>query len=156
MTDSMLCMQDNQVLGVFEAAEPLRLYMKLIGPLRAKARELGYTVAVHGSLRRDIDLIAVPWLDAAVSPKELAYALMAVASEVNGKQVYQDQLEINSEAGDWFKNGCQPFGKPHGRYVWTFYLSPQVYIDLSVIPRQADVLSIIEAEVSLTRKHPEV
>lgn len=152
MTDNMLCVKDSQVLGVFEASEPLKLYMQLIGPLRAKARELGYALAVHGSLQRDIDLIAIPWKGEPVPPKELAYALMDVASAVIGHKVYQNPTEINSESGDWFKNGCQPFGKAHCRYVWTFYLSPEVYVDLSVMPRQEDVLSIVDAEREFMRR----
>ena len=32
-----------------------------INRIRKLAREVGYAVCVHGSLKRDFDLIAVPW-----------------------------------------------------------------------------------------------
>jgi len=38
-----------------------------IEPIRAIARECGYAVGVHGSLKRDFDLIAAPWADQAVA-----------------------------------------------------------------------------------------
>jgi hypothetical protein len=41
-------------------------YELLIEPLRAVARSLGYALTVHGSLVRDIDLVAVPWTSDAV------------------------------------------------------------------------------------------
>lgn len=37
------------------------LARRIIRPLRERAKVLGYAIAVHGSLERDIDLIAAPW-----------------------------------------------------------------------------------------------
>lgn len=51
-------------------------YMAVFFKLSSKARELGYALAVHGSVTRDCDLIAVPWTDAAVNAFELAHALI--------------------------------------------------------------------------------
>lgn len=42
-----------------------RLERTLLHKMRKLARNHGWTVAIHGSLRRDIDLIAVPWVDEA-------------------------------------------------------------------------------------------
>lgn len=46
---------------------------KVIDDVRAIAREHGYAVAVHGSLRRerDIDLLAAPWVKNAHAPRTL-------------------------------------------------------------------------------------
>ena len=44
--------------------DPILPDIKLIWKL---AREVGYAVGVHGSLKRDFDLIAAPWTNGAVS-----------------------------------------------------------------------------------------
>lgn len=107
-------------------------YETLIVPLRDTAAELGYALAVHGTLKRDIDLIAVPWTDAAVQPHDLAEALGRKAQEVNGVAFL-----LPHETGDYFLAGC-PLSKPHGRLTWTFHLGGGPYIDLSVMPPMAD------------------
>src|ERR1039457_6181828 len=50
-------------------------YLRLIDAYRATARKHGYAIAVHGSLKRDIDLIAVPWVEHASTPRQLADAI---------------------------------------------------------------------------------
>lgn len=44
-------------------------------PLIKLARSLGYAIAKHGSMERDVDLIAVPWVEEVVSSDELIYTL---------------------------------------------------------------------------------
>lgn len=85
------------------------------------ARNQGYAVAVHGSQVRDLDLIAVPWIDdLAITPLHIA--------------------EIIADAIPGLLQG-PPEKKPHGRLGWT--IVPRVrwgfdswYIDLSVMPRR--------------------
>ncbi len=43
----------------------------IIGRIRAIARAMGWGIGVHGSLDRDIDLVGVPWIEAACSSDEL-------------------------------------------------------------------------------------
>lgn len=113
-------------------------YARLIGPIRERARELGYAVGVHGSLCRDIDLIACPWALDAVDAKELAEAIRQTAAEHNEGLAFMHPLEAED---DWHQNGCQPFGKPHGRYQWCFHLGGGPYIDLAVMPRVVDAVA---------------
>lgn len=80
------------------------------------ARANGYALALHGSLQRDLDLIAVPWAEAAVSPVELIRAL---------GQVFD--LEPNHPID-------KPGKKPHGRLSWTLPLWWGAYLDISVMP----------------------
>lgn len=106
----------------FNLAERCRkAYHLTIDAVREAARERGYAIAVHGSLSRDIDLVAVPWTDEAVSPHELAEAVRAAA-----------------EKSSPFRIGLiGPRGsvrKPHGRLAWSIHLGGGPYIDLSVIP----------------------
>lgn len=105
------------------------LFGLLIEPLRAVARSKGYSLAVHGSLKRDIDLIACPWTKEAVPAGELAEAIRAEAERVHGIA-----FQTSFESSDYFQKG-QPGYKDHGRLVWAFHLGGGPYIDLSVMPR---------------------
>ena len=50
------------------------LYAHYLGLLQEKARDMGYNLVLHGSLNRDCDLIAIPWVDAPESHFELIQA----------------------------------------------------------------------------------
>jgi hypothetical protein len=80
------------------------------------ARECGYALTMHGSMERDLDVVAVPWIDEAIATDELIKALARECQMV--------------EEG-------APLEKPHGRLAYV--LRPSVgsffYVDLSVIPR---------------------
>lgn len=99
-------------------------YATALSAARARARELGYALAVHGSERRDLDLIAAPWTDEAVSAGELAHE---IAIAVGG-------FIPTDETGSADRN---PTSKPHGRLAWSIHLGGGPYIDLSVMPRAA-------------------
>jgi hypothetical protein len=124
------------------------MYEVLIGPLREVARRLGYTLAVHGTLKRDIDLIACPWTFQAVPAKTLAKAIQHKAREIVG---YAEPCRVSARSSNpkYFRDGLMGFApkvgriaaKPHGRKSWAFHLTPNQdgpYIDLAVMPRQPD------------------
>jgi hypothetical protein len=80
------------------------------------AREHGYALAVHGSLARDFDLIAIPWAD---EPKEPEAVIEVITSQFAAKLV-----------------GGPPSDKPHGRRVWTLSIGfGECFADLSFMPR---------------------
>lgn len=56
-----------------DVAPPAWVYPKLpdIRHIRSLAREVGYAIGVHGSQERDLDVIAAPWTDSAVTPADL-------------------------------------------------------------------------------------
>lgn len=85
--------------------------------LAAKARELGYALALHGSAQRDLDVIAVPWIENAASPQELVQALCAEFDVAPNQPL------------------AEPTVRPHGRMSWSIPLWWGAYIDLSVIPK---------------------
>lgn len=122
-------------------------YDLLIGPLRERAKELGYAIGVHGTLKRDIDLVACPWTDQAVPAEVLAEALRIVAEKVNGYAA-PNELEVD----EYFMDGC-PGGKPHGRLCWTFHLGGGPYIDLSVMPRIREMHLDLMRSRALAREH---
>lgn len=120
-------------------------YDQLIGPLRDVARRLGYALAVHGTLKRDIDLIACPWTGDAVPAKTLAKAIQHKAREIVG-HAEPCRAEARSSNPKYFRDGLTGFAakvgritaKPHGRKSWAFHLTPNQdgpYIDLAVMPR---------------------
>lgn len=100
-------------------------YRVLIAALREVSRRYGYALAVHGSLKTDIDLIAVPWRDSAPAPEALAAALRTAVEAIYSK--------VDTRPGD-----ANPTKKPCGRLSWVWYLGPHTldvpYIDLSVFP----------------------
>lgn len=90
--------------------------------VRAVARYHGYAVGVHGTLARDIDLIAVPWTDEAVAAELLADA---IAGAVVGLILQPADDEVRGS----------PTLKPHRRLAWSIYGVLGTYIDLSIMPR---------------------
>ncbi len=99
-------------------------YAKMILPAaREAAQACGYALAAHGSLARDIDLIAVPWEGPAKSPRELAEAIRVAVKAV-------------SPSGECFATDWDhPGWKAYGRVVFSLQLGNGPYIDLSVTPR---------------------
>lgn len=82
-------------------------------PIWKHAREVGYAVGIHGSLKRDFDLIAVPWTDKAVSSTELIQHLcdkvgLSVLSKLNASSDIeskpQGRVAVTLRTGNWQKN----------------------------------------------------
>ncbi len=111
-------------------------YTLLIPELMEAGRQVGYAIAVHGSMARDLDLVAVPWTEEAVSAEQLVMHLMAAVDGhlVNGSR--KIAVEGKPE-GEWeFVPAAAPTVKPHGRLAWSFHLGHHgMYVDVSVMPR---------------------
>src|SRR5258708_6210270 len=102
-------------------------YCALIAALRHVAYRCGYALAVHGTLRRDIDLIACPWRDTAVSAPYLINEIRKATEAIAGTARVKE--------GDQF-----PEKKPCGRLAWAFYLThldDGPYLDISVMAKGA-------------------
>jgi hypothetical protein len=97
--------------GPFYAAG---LYTKLCKVFR----EHGYALAVHGSVGTDFDLIAVPWVDEAGTPRAIIDQLM--------KQFAFDQKPHDRDFSP----------KPHGRCAYKLHMSfGDCSLDISFTPR---------------------
>ena len=59
-------------------------YHALISALRYKSESCGYAIAVHGSLKRDIDLVACPWREMPIPAESLVSELKKVVLAVIG------------------------------------------------------------------------
>lgn len=110
---------DDIVQGAYNRA----LLDLILPPARRAAKEAGYALAVHGSLDRDIDLIAVPWCEHNVwTADALVNAIEGAVRGVTGRC---------NKMADWAE-------KPHGRrakilLVWVGENTAS--LDLSIMPR---------------------
>lgn len=115
-------------------------YLHLAPTLKAKAREMGYALGVHGSLSTDMDLIAVPWVEDAKTAEELIEALRECVGGYflkeypSCKGCADNGIQINCE----HVRGMVGFSvRPHGRRAWSIYFDKHggtPYLDVSVMP----------------------
>lgn len=97
-------------------------YVSLYPVLCEIGIENGYSIAIHGSVRSDFDLIAVPWTDSAIDAYELVKIIGEYVSLINGAN-----HELGSIVG--------PEQKPHGRLAWAIPIGNGGVIDLSITPK---------------------
>jgi hypothetical protein len=106
-------------------ASTMTFYAVTYAEIRLVAKAHGYSLALHGSLQKDLDVIAVPWVE---NPSDEETLVKAICEAAGG------MVLIDRPVAD----------KPHGRRAWTIHLggcsgtvSPTeraTYIDLSVMP----------------------
>lgn len=104
------------------------------------ARKHGYTLAIHGSVVTDLDLIAIPWTPEAVPEPELVQLLMRHINALDYRRLLTrdcdwatpEQIDQMVERGGEKQIPCV---KPHGRLAWNLYLHFGARVDLSVMPR---------------------
>lgn len=109
---------DDMTQGAYNRA----LLDLILPPMRLAAKDFGYAITVHGSLNRDIDLVAIPWREHNIcNPDKLLTVLSGAVAGVTGRC---------NVTGEWNK-------KPHGRVArsllaWCGESTAQ--LDISVIP----------------------
>lgn len=101
------------------------IYAQILPRIREAAKELGYAVAIHGTLTRDLDLLAVPWIEEAAEP----VALVKRIADAVGGYIIGDRTDELGYISD------HPTDQPHGRMSWNICWGGKVFIDLSVMPR---------------------
>lgn len=94
-------------------------YLCMFNILQEKLQEIGYCLTVHGTMIRDFDIVAIPWIEECASAEEV---LKLVIETTGGFIAEGDQVEL----------------KPHGRKAWSIQLGGGPYIDLSVMPKSFD------------------
>lgn len=93
------------------------IYATILGDLQQIARDNGYSLAVHGSMQRDFDLIAVPWTEEACDDAELIRQFILSLKIGPGKiGAYEE--------------------KPHGRIAYFLILDCGMGLDISIMPIQ--------------------
>lgn len=115
MTGGPMSMAEHQTGQVYGIIDPD--YGRFYTMLRKLAWEEGYAIGLHGSFTRDLDLIAVPWIDKPCEPEHLVRRILSATG-------------LTSMHGN-------PGMKPQGRLVWTLLFpafgDPR-FVDLSIIP----------------------
>jgi hypothetical protein len=80
----------------------------------------GYCLALHGSMARDLDLVAIPWTEDADSPEKLLAAFRRFVIE---------KAQVKFVIGP-------PTSRPHGRQAYVIPVGYDGhYLDLSIMPR---------------------
>lgn len=116
---------------------PAATYVTMIPKLTEAAREVGYALAVHGSLGRDLDLIAVPWTAEAASAEELILRLLSAAYFQEAYLPPRTERKEGEPEDPSKGNGDAAAVRPHGRKAWSIHFrgSHTMYLDVSVMPR---------------------
>ena len=112
----------TQADAIVQGAANRALLDLILEAMRLAGRNQGYAIAVHGSLNRDIDLIAVPWREGAMDADSLVSVLCGAVTGIIGSCLKQNE---------WTD-------KPHGRKAITLLVycgENHMQIDLSVMPR---------------------
>lgn len=102
--DFQMRLDDYQPAGWFavnNVDEMEAFYRSRLPAIKEAAKTLGYAIAVHGSMRRDFDLIATPWIGTPADRNELALAIQKAA------------CGLTQTAYSWEQ-------KPHGRMAASF------------------------------------
>lgn len=104
-------------------------YVALYPMLLQVAKDHGYTLAVHGSVHRDFDLVAIPWIEEASDPLVLIKALKEATRMVTHHEDFDDRSP-----------DCAPTVKPHGRTAYSLHVTNRGmyggYLDVSVMPKR--------------------
>lgn len=115
----------NDADDIVQGAYNRTLLDLILPPMRRVAKDIGYAITVHGSLNRDIDLVAIPWREHGVADRDrLVQALVGAVAAVTGRCNHRDEWTA----------------KPHGRFTKTLLVwcgQNTADIDFSVMPALA-------------------
>jgi hypothetical protein len=105
--------------------------------MKEAALEYGYNLLIHGSMARDLDLVAIPWIehsgDVDLMINEFAEILGGSVMLQEGRGRYSKHPHgrriyvIDIERGG-YRDGVDSNGMPN------YKPDPQYYIDISVMP----------------------
>lgn len=111
-------------------------YSSYLPALMEVAQKCGYALAVHGSMTRDLDLIAVPWVKKAYSPESLVIMLQeAMTGQRNSRKYWKEHANKDPKPHRR-KAYIIPIATLHDKFEGKSLGSQQrhAFIDLSVMP----------------------
>lgn len=107
---------------------------ELLPVIREAARGVGYAIGLHGSMERDLDLIACPWVSDAVPPEDMLRAITTAL-----------QKHLGDDGVYWRLDDA---GAPHrrlwgtiifqGRHIIQTPSGAFPFLDVSIMPRDRD------------------
>ena len=100
--------------------------------LQQIAADNGYNLVVHGSMNRDLDLIAIPWVDNPIKEKELVKKFALYLRGVS----YEDGTEERGYMHSKLPGGRNSYVINLNRGgVWNeFMIDEEYYLDISFTP----------------------
>lgn len=105
------------------------VYAALYAEFAEVFRRHGYALAIHGSLVRDFDVVAVPWVEVPSKPEDVIDELCRTFA---------------------VENVSGPEKKLHGRLAWTIAIGfGESRLDLSFVPVARDVGRVLSTLLSL-------
>lgn len=108
-------------------------YASMYEDIRKCAMDLGWAVALHGSLASDMDVMAMPWTDTATNFETLVVAIVSLFDK--NEMVHHRSIDY--------------FSKPHGRTVATIPIWEDFYLDISTIDTRKPMEQYEELERKL-------
>lgn len=96
-------------------------YVAFYPMLAEIARKCGYSLCIHGSVARDMDLVAIPWVINARSVEELVEALKSYIDSTM-RLMFKDPVTLHG-----------PEHKPYQRIAYTIQIGNGAVIDLSIM-----------------------
>lgn len=103
------------------------MYCAMYPSLAEICRSHGYALAVHGTLARDFDMIAVPWVESPANPQDVVDAITS-------------KHAVNNVSGS-------PEMKMHNRLCYTLALYGEFFFDFSFMPANQYAKQIRKGEV---------
>jgi hypothetical protein len=103
-------------------------YAYLFEPLKTIALKYGYNLVLHGSLNRDMDLIAIPWIDI---PKPEFEMIQEMHEYLTGFKCDQLSHYLFSTLPGMRRNYVINLNRSG---AWNNYVDGQYYLDISVTP----------------------
>lgn len=103
-------------------------YASMYEDIRKCAMDLGWAVAIHGSLKSDMDIMAMPWTEEAVSFEHLVLDISRLFAE---NVMAENYLITYNE-------------KLYGRIVATIPIWEDFYLDISTIDTRKPMQEIVE------------
>ncbi len=114
------------------------IYAYYFEAMKMIAKEYGYNLVVHGSMNRDLDLIAIPWVD---NPRDEFELIQELSDCINGFKGFPVQFLKNSLPGgrtsyiiNVWRGGYRRNNSGDILDPIEFTSDPEYYIDISVTP----------------------
>ena len=114
-------------------------YASMYEDIRTCAMELGWAVALHGSLKSDMDIMAMPWVENAVKFETLVSAIWGL---------FEDNELVGQYSVDYKS-------KSHGRVVATIPIWEDFYLDISTTDIRKPIQNILKRFESKIVENPD-
>jgi hypothetical protein len=108
------------------------MYALFFYDLKRIAKRYGYNLVLHGSLNRDLDLIAIPWVD---NPKPEQGMIIAFQKYLTGIKTTGPDGTIHYTTLPGGRHSYViDLNRGNKRGEWVRYQDEQYYLDISVTP----------------------